>query len=138
MLDYGWRIDANTALLRAKYDDFVQAASAAEASTIAGNVPVNVPQNVSNIWATWAFAPDWSANGGVQIVGRTYADNANTLTRPAYNIVNAGVQWKPDANTTVSFRIYNLFDEVYTTSGGTTQWLLGMPRTAQLAVNVKF
>jgi len=60
------------------------------------------------------------------------------MTRPAYNIVNASVQWKPDLNTTVSLRVYNLFDEVYTTSGGTTQWLLGMPRTAQLAVNVKF
>ncbi|MBR0741826.1 TonB-dependent siderophore receptor [Bradyrhizobium liaoningense] len=137
LLDYGWRIDANTALLRAKYDDFVQAVGGGSVN-YAGNVPVNVPQQVSNIWATWAFAPNWSANAGVQIVGKTYADNANTVTRPAYNIVNAGVQWKPDPNTTVSFRIYNLFDEVYTTSGGTTQWLLGMPRTAQLAVNVKF
>jgi len=137
VLDHGWRIDANTALLRAKYDDFVQSVSN-KSVNYAGNVPVNVPQTVSNIWATWAFAPNWSANAGVQIVGKTYADNANTMTRPAYNIVNAGVQWKPDLNTTVSFRVYNLFDEVYTTSGGTTQWMLGMPRTAQLAVNVKF
>ncbi|UWU78221.1 TonB-dependent siderophore receptor [Bradyrhizobium huanghuaihaiense] len=137
LLDYGWRIDANTAFLRAKYDDFVQAVGGGSVN-YAGNVPVNVPQHVSNIWATWAFAPNWSANAGVQIVGKTYADNANTVTRPAYNIVNTSVLWKPDLNTTVSFRIYNLFDEVYTTSGGTTQWLLGMPRTAQLAVNVKF
>lgn len=137
LFDYGWRIDANTAFLRAKYDDFVQAAGGGSVN-YAGNVPVNVPQTVSNIWATWAFAPNWSANAGIQIVGKTFADNANTVTRPAYNIVNAGVQWKPDPNTTVSFRVYNLFDEVYTTSGGTTQWLLGMPRTAQLAVNVKF
>ncbi|MCK1755761.1 TonB-dependent siderophore receptor [Bradyrhizobium sp. 137] len=137
LLDHCLRIDANTAFLRAKYDDFVQAVGGGSVN-YAGNVPVNVPQNVSNIWATWAFAPNWSANAGVQIVGKTYADNANTVTRPAYNIVNAGVQWKPDLNTTVSFRIYNLFDEIYTTSGGTTQWLLGMPRTAQLAVNVKF
>jgi iron complex outermembrane receptor protein len=137
VLDHGWRIDANTAYLRAKYDDFVQAVGNTSVN-YAGNVPVNVPQTVSNIWATWAFAPNWSANAGVQIVGKTYADNANTVTRPAYNIVNAGVQWKPDPNTTVSFRVYNLFDEIYTTSGGTTQWLLGMPRTAQLAVNVRF
>jgi iron complex outermembrane receptor protein len=75
---------------------------------------------------------------GVQFVGRIYADNANTLVRPAYQIVNAGVQWKADRNTTVSFRVYNLLDEVYATSGGTNQWLLGLPRTAQLAVNVKF
>ena len=137
LLDHGWRIDANTAILRARYDDFVQSVGGV-AVNYAGNVPVNVPQTVSNIWATWAFAPNWSANAGVQIVGKTYADNANTMTRPAYNIVNAGVQWKPDLNTTVSFRVYNLFDEIYTTSGGTTQWLLGMPRTVQVAVNVKF
>ena len=66
VLDYGWRIDANTAFLRAKYDDFVQAVGSRSVN-YAGNVPVNVPQNVSNIWATWAFAPNWSANAGVQI-----------------------------------------------------------------------
>lgn len=136
-LDHGWRVDANTAFLRAKYDDFVQSEGGV-AVNYAGNVPVAVPQTVSNIWATWAFAPNWSANAGVQIVGRTYADAANTLAIPAYTVVNAGVQWKPDARTTVSFRVYNLFDTIYATSGTTSQWLLGMPRTAQLAVNVKF
>lgn len=130
----GWRIDANTAWLRAKYDDFVQSKTV----NFAGNVPVNVPQNVSNIWLTWAFAPGWSVDGGVQIVGQTFADNANTLTRPGYTLVNAGVQWKPDAKTTMALRVYNLFDTIYATGGPTTQWLLGMPRTAELSLNVKF
>ena len=137
VLDHGWRIDANTAFLKAKYDNFVQSVNGA-AVNFAGNVPVNVPQNVSNIWLTWAFAPDWSVNGGVQIVGKTFADNANTLTRPGYTIVNAGVQWKPDARTTMALRVYNLFDTIYATGGPTTQWLLGMPRTAELSLNVKF
>lgn len=137
VLDYGWRVDANTAWLRAKYDDFVQSVNGV-AVNFAGNVPVNVPQQVSNVWLTWAFAPNWSVNGGVQIVGRTFADNANTLAHPAYNVVNTGVQWKPDSNTTLSLRVYNLFDKIYATSGGTTQWLLGMPRTAELALNARF
>lgn len=137
VLDYGWRIDANTAWLRAKYDDFVQSVNGT-AVNFAGNVPVNVPQQVSNVWLTWAFAPNWSAYGGVQFVGKTFSDNANTLPRPAYNVVNAGVQWKPDAKTTLSLRVYNMLDTIYATSGNTTQWLLGMPRTAELALNVKF
>ena len=81
VLDGGWRIDANTAWLRAKYDDFTQLLNG-QIVNFAGNVPVNVPQQVSNIWLTWAFAPQWSVNAGVQIVGKTFADNANTLTPP--------------------------------------------------------
>lgn len=140
-LDHGWRIDANTTFLRAKYDDFVQPATIGTGSVnFAGNVPFNVPQTVSNIWATWAFAPNWSANAGIQIVGKRYGDNANTTAAemPSYNVVNAGVQWKPDPNTTVSLRVYNLFDTVYATSGNANVWTLGMPRTTQFAVNVKF
>ncbi|ABE37938.1 TonB-dependent siderophore receptor [Rhodopseudomonas palustris BisB5] len=133
----GLRLDANVAWLRAQYDDFTQVVGG-RAVNYAGNVPANVPQLVSNIWATWAFAPNWSANAGVQLVGQTFADNANTLTRPAYGLVNAGLSWKPDARQTLSLRIYNLFDTVYTTSGNTTQWMLGMPRTAELSYNVKF
>ena len=54
-------------------------------------------------------------------------------------MVNGGIRWKPDDRTTVAFRLYNLFDKVYAvTSNGTGQWLLGMPRTAELSVNVKF
>lgn len=131
------RLDANVAVLRAKYDDFVQVVGG-KVVNYAGNVPANVPQVVSNIWATWAFAPGWSANAGVQLVGDTWADNANTLVRPAYNVVNAGLMWKPDAKQTFALRFYNVFDTVYTTSGNTTQWMLGMPRTAELSYNVKF
>ena len=108
------------------------------AVNFAGNVPINVPQQVSNIWLTWAFAPQWSADAGVQIVGKEWSDNANTQARSAYTVVNAGVQFKPDANTTLSLRVYNLFDTVYATSGTTTQWLLGMPRTAMISLNEKF
>jgi len=136
-LAYGWRIDANTAWLRAKYDDFVQS-SGGVAVNYAGNVPVNVPQNVSNIWLTWAFAPNWTVNGGVQIIGKQWSDSANTVSRDAYTVVNGGLQWKPDANTTLSLRVYNLFDTVYATSGSTTQWLLGMQRTVMLSLNEKF
>jgi iron complex outermembrane receptor protein len=108
------------------------------AVNFAGNVPINVPQQVSNIWLTWAFAPQWSTDAGVQIVGKEWSDNANTQARSAYTVVNAGVQWKPDANTTLSLRVYNLFDTVYATSGTTAQWLLGMPRTAMISLNEKF
>jgi iron complex outermembrane receptor protein len=138
VLNDGWRVDANLALLRARYDNFSQLVNGRLVS-YAGNVPKNVPEQVSNVWLTWDFAQNWSVNGGVQIVGRTFSDDANTLLRPAYTVVNGGLRWKPDERTTVAFRIYNLFDTVYAVSAPYTgQWLLGMPRTAEVSVNVKF
>ena len=137
-LNDGWRIDANLAVLRAKYDNNTQSVGGKIVS-YAGNVPINVPQQVSNVWLTWDFAPNWSVYGGVQIVGQIYSDLANTQLRPGYNVVNSGIRWKPDERTTVAFRVYNLFDKVYAvTSPYAGQWLLGMPRTAELSVNVKF
>ncbi|WP_348637586.1 TonB-dependent receptor [Bradyrhizobium sp. ISRA443] len=137
-LNDGWRVDANLALLQARYDNFSQMVSGKIVS-YAGNIPKNVPEQVSNVWVTWDFAPDWSIYGGVQIVGPTFSDDANTLRRPGYAVVNGGVRWKPDARTTVAFRLYNLFDTVYATSAPYAgQWLLGMPRTAELSLNVKF
>jgi iron complex outermembrane receptor protein len=137
-LNDGWRVDANLALLRAKYDNFSQQVNGRLVS-YAGNVPKNVPEQVSNVWLTWDFAQNWSVNGGVQIVGRTFSDDANTLLRPAYTVVNGGLRWKPDERTTVALRVYNLFDTVYAVAAPYTgQWLLGMPRTAEVSVNVKF
>ena len=137
MLDHGWRLDANVALLRARYENFTQSVDGVLVN-FAGNVPINVPQQVSNVWATWEFASNWSVYGGVQMVGKTFADNANTLSIPAYAVVNGGLRWKPDPRTTVALRLYNLFDKAYATSGDTGQWLLGTPRTAELSINVKF
>ncbi|MCA6124875.1 TonB-dependent receptor [Bradyrhizobium sp. WSM 1704] len=137
-LDDGWRIDANLAVLRARYDNNSQLVGGKIVS-YAGNVPVNVPQQVANVWLTWNFAPNWSAYGGVQMVGALYSDLANAQLRPGYNVVNGGIRWKPDDRTTVALRLYNLFDKVYAvTANGTGQWLLGMPRTAELSVSVKF
>ncbi|MHC2435168.1 TonB-dependent receptor [Bradyrhizobium sp. USDA 4451] len=137
-LNDGWRVDANLALLRARYDNNSQVVGGKIVS-YNGNVPVNVPQQVSNVWLTWDFAPNWSVYGGVQLVGAMYSDLANSQLRPGYNVVNGGIRWRPDDRNTVAFRVYNLFDKVYAaTSNGTGQWLLGMPRTAELSVNVKF
>ncbi|MBR1217681.1 TonB-dependent siderophore receptor [Bradyrhizobium sp. U87765 SZCCT0131] len=137
-LNDAWRVDANIALLRAKYDSF-SAVAGGKLVSYAGNVPINVPQQVGNAWVTWNLAPNWSANAGVQVVGAMYTDAANTLQRPSYALVNAGLRWTPDARTTVALRIYNIFDKVYAVSAPYNgQWLLGMPRTAELSVNVKF
>jgi iron complex outermembrane receptor protein len=133
----GWRIDANGALLRARYDDFTQTVSGRSVS-YTGKVPVDVPERTANVWLSWAFAPDWQAQAGLHHVGRTYGDAANLIERPAYTLVNAGLDFKPTETTRLSLRFYNLFDELYAVAGNRESWVVGRPRSAELSFSMSF
>lgn len=74
----------------------------------------------------------------MQYIGKAYADVANTVTRPAYTVVNASLDYLPTDNTKLSLRSFNLFDEVYAVTSGTTSWMLGQPRSAELAFSMTF
>ncbi|KQT19825.1 TonB-dependent receptor [Methylobacterium sp. Leaf399] len=130
-----WRIEGNLALLQAQYDSFQQAVGGVAVS-FAGNQPINVPERVANLWLSWAFAPRWEARAGVQFVGETVGDFANTVRRPAYEVVNGSVDYRIDDTSRLSLRAYNLLDAVYPVTGGSTFWLLGRPRSVEVAYSV--
>ncbi|HEV2544345.1 MAG TPA: TonB-dependent siderophore receptor [Methylobacterium sp.] len=132
-----WRVEGNIALLHAQYDDFQQAV-AGVAVNFAGNQPVNVPERVANLWLSWAFAPRWEARAGVQFVGETFSDFANTARRPAYEVVNASVDYRVSETSHFSLRAYNLLDKVYPVTGSSAAWLLGRPRSVEVAYNIAF
>ncbi|MBN8945450.1 MAG: TonB-dependent receptor [Rhizobiales bacterium] len=144
-LDGGWRIDANAAVLKARYDDF-RYIDFVSFSVVdyTNKVPILVPQATANLWLSWAFRENWEASAGLQFVGQSYEDFANTIVRPAYALVNVGLKWQPNPNTTFNFRIKNLFDKVYSSylrydaDNGYLQGFLGQPRTFQASMNVKF
>ena len=132
-----WRVEGNIALVHAQYDDFQQAVGSA-AVNFAGNQPISVPARVANLWLSWAFAPRWEARAGVQFVGDTFSDFANTVRRPAYEVVNASVDYRVSETSHFSVRAYNLLDKVYPVTGSSVSWLLGRPRSVEVAYNVAF
>lgn len=137
-----WRIDANVALLHAQYDAFNQRVGGAVVS-YAGRQPIDVPERVGNLWVNWAFAPAWEARIGLQHVGETFSDFGNQAQRPAYTLVNAGLDHQVTPSSRLSLRAYNLFDEIYAISGNAvngvgTNWLLGRPRSFEVAYSVRF
>ncbi|SDV51197.1 TonB-dependent receptor [Chitinasiproducens palmae] len=134
-----WRVDANLALLRARYDDFVDSSGGAAVSR-AGNVPTDVPQQLANVWVSWRFAPQWTSTAGLRYVGRRFADNANTLSMGSYATVDASVAWRWRPDTTVTARVYNLFDKRYAQTAyyNATQWLLGNDRRVELVLDHRF
>jgi len=148
----GWRIDANAAKLRARYDDFKDALFVADPCCsfdvvdYSGNVPALIPEEMANIWLTWAFAADWQASVGLQYVGKAYANFSNSIEIPSYTITNVGLQWRPTEFATLDFRVKNVFDELYLPyvrtdlqqEPGPTQGFVGAPRTFEAAMTVRF
>lgn len=135
----GWRVDANAAVLQARYDDFTESVGGAPVSR-AGNVPTDVPERLANAWLTWRFLPGWTVGSGIRYVGRRFADRANTLEMPAYTTTDALLQWRPRRDTTLSLRGYNIFDRSYVTTAyyNPTQWLQGTGRRFEFTVNHRF
>lgn len=135
----GWRLDANAALLRARYDDFSESVGSTAVSR-AGNVPTDVPERLANAWLTWRFLPGWTAGTGIRYVGRRFADRANTLQMPAYTTTDVLLQWRPRKDITLSLRGFNIFDRQYatTTYYNPTQWLQGAGRRFEATVNYRF
>ncbi|KAF1042740.1 MAG: Ferripyoverdine receptor [Herbaspirillum frisingense] len=134
-----WKLDANATVLRARFDDFAEAAGGVAVSR-SGNVPTNVPERLANVWLSWDFIPAWTASGGLQYVGRRYADNANTLKLPAYTTTDLALRWQATTATTVTLRANNVLDKHYFTTAyyTATQWLYGPGREVQLSVNHRF
>ncbi|MFC7288704.1 TonB-dependent receptor [Herminiimonas glaciei] len=135
----GWQLDANAAILRAKFDDFNDSVGGVAVSR-AGNVPPNVAERLANVWLSWNFVPDWTASGGLRYVGKRYADNANTLVMPAYTTTDLALQWKASRDTTLTLRGFNVFDKQYFTTAyySGTQWFNGPGRRIELTANYRF
>ncbi|CAM3891410.1 TonB-dependent receptor [Bordetella tumulicola] len=135
----GWKVEANAAILRAKYDDFTESDGGAAVSR-AGQVPPNVPQRLANLWLSWNFQPGWTVMGGLRYVGKRYADNANTLELPSYTTTDLAVRWDVNRDTTITARGYNIFDRAYFTTAyyTDTQWLYGPGRRFELTLNHRF
>lgn len=71
-------------------------------------------------------------------MGETFNDFANTVRRPAYELVNASLDYDITATSRFSLRGYNLLDKVYAVTGGGTFWLLGRPQSFEVAYSVSF
>jgi iron complex outermembrane receptor protein len=127
------RYEGNVALLRARYEQFIDGGD-----DFSGKRPNNVPEQIVNNWLSWAFLPRWEGYVGVRWVGAIYGDDANNFKRPAFTVVNLGLDYEVTEKSEIALRVYNVFDELYATDGGSMQWQLAPPRTGELVYRVKY
>ncbi|WP_341919250.1 TonB-dependent receptor [Polaromonas sp. YR568] len=126
-------VQGNITQVDAKYESFTQGGV-----SLAGKTPTNTPATVANLWASYALTPAWQASAGVRRVGKVYADAANTLSWPAYTLLDLGLAWKLSKSISVVGRIRNATDRVYAANAGTTQVYLGPPRSADITLRASF
>lgn len=140
-LPVGLRVEGNIAVLDARFDDFAEEINGVLVSRV-GNTPPSVPERSVNLWLTWNAPGDWQFRGGLRSVGVRYWDNTNTTNIPSYTVVDAGARKRLRGGLALDLRLYNLGNTLYATdfyyNGFAPQWMLGTPRSAEVALTVGF
>lgn len=138
-LPHAWQLQANTAIVKAKYDDF-SAVVDSETLSYNGNRPVDVPRRTANLWLNKALSDNLKAGAGVRYVDARYADMANRNELPSYSVVDATLSWQALRNTTLGLQVNNLFDRRYAQSqyNEGQQWILGEPRSFFVSADYTF
>ena len=129
------RIDANAAVMRAQFDELIEAGGLDRS----GNVPTNVPERTAGVWATYRVAATPLALGvGVRGQGKYFGNNANTLELKGFTVVDAQASWRLGQGDLI-LRGKNLTDAFYVEWAATAnQMLVGMPRVVELSYQFRF
>ncbi|WP_243693882.1 TonB-dependent siderophore receptor [Sphingomonas sp. BK235] len=129
----GFLIEANGTVLDTRFDDFLSGNA-----DLSGNTPPNVPERAGNLWLTWQSRRGVRAQAGLRHVGARFVDSANSARVPAYTVADGGLSFAITPALAADVRVYNLFDTRYVTSTyGTAQWLLGRPRSLDVALRAR-
>jgi iron complex outermembrane receptor protein len=140
-LPMGVRVDANVAILDARFDDFSENVGDVLVSRN-GLTPPSIPERAANLWVTWYAPQAWQVRGGWRHVGGRYWDNANTTLAPGYDVLDLGLRKQLTRTVGVDVRFFNVTDELYATdfyfNEYAPQWMLGTPRSAEVALTVGF
>ena len=138
-LPHAWQLQANAAIVKAKYDDFSEVLNG-QTLSYNGNRPVDVPRRTANLWLNKNLSDDLKAGAGVRYVDARYADMANRNELPSYTVVDATLSWQALRNTTLGLQLNNLFDRRYAQSqyNDGQQWILGEPRSFFVTADYTF
>jgi len=133
-LMHNFGIDANGSVLDARFDDFLSGGVSYN-----GKTPPGIAETMANVWLRWDATRRVQARAGLRYVGRRFSDNANRFRIPGYTTVDATIAYALTDHLAVDLRGSNLFDKAYaTTSYGDEQWLLGRPRSIDVALRAAF
>lgn len=131
-----WEMFANVAVMKANIDE--------AAGSSAGNkdkVPVNTPNHTFSLWTTYKLGSwldgKWKIGGGIEGVGRRYANAANTVALDSYQRVDGMLEYQAKYYS-LKLNLFNLLDKQYYEGVYTGHTVPGTPLAAQLSITSKF
>jgi iron complex outermembrane recepter protein len=117
-------------------------------SGFTGNRFSNTPRTQATLFAKYGWSafglPQLETSAGVVYVGDRQGNSGNTITLPAYTLVNLGATWAVSNDISLSFNVDNLLDKTYYTamqdndSAASDQVGVGERRLMHFALEWKF
>jgi iron complex outermembrane receptor protein len=129
-----WRVEGNAVWTDAAFEQLIESGNVSRA----GKRPSDAPRTSANLWLSYR-AGAMRGGAGARHVGRRFIDNANTQALPAYTTLDASAGWQASRHVLVQLNLRNLTDKLYAiTSYGSSQYLLGARRHAELTVQWRY
>lgn len=129
-----WRLEGNYAIVRARFDELIEAGGADRS----GNRPANVPRQTANLWAHYSQG-DWQFSLGARHVGERFANNANTVRTASYTVFDSAIAWQIKPGATLRLLGRNLGDKLYSNAAVSgTRVILGDQRRFDLTAEFTF
>ncbi len=131
-----WSLSGNAAILRARFDNLIEAGGVSRI----GNMPTNVPERVYNVFSTWK--PDALPAElflGLNHTGHMFTDTANQIRINGHTTADAGITYRIN-HAALTLRVRNLSNKLYADYGGraSSQVLLAPLRTVEIGATVDF
>ncbi|ARR51692.1 TonB-dependent receptor (plasmid) [Photobacterium damselae subsp. damselae] len=108
-----------------------------------GKVPADIPRFTANSWANYELTDRIDLNAGIYYVGSRYGNDDNNQKKKAgYTLVDTGAIYRMplenDKELSFRFKVNNLLNAEYETSGDYTGMGIGQGRNYMLSAQYKF
>jgi catecholate siderophore receptor len=127
-----WEVFAGAARMIGKIDK----ATGQQANTL-GKIPINTPAYTVSLWTVYKLTPHWRIGGGLEAVGRRFANTTNTNQVPAYTRSDWMVAYEKNA-IAVKLNLLNAFNRKIYEGVYQGHVVPGTTRSAQMTFEYKF
>lgn len=132
-----WTLGTQWSYTRARYVNFVETVGTSTVSR-AGNRPANVPALVAGLTADWRPSDAWTLGADWRLVGKRYANTANTIWDQGYQLLGFSAALRITPQLTARARIDNATDKRYVASLSSSLPYMGAPRSVSAALDLRF